>query len=202
MNVDLRSAIGIVKNGGILIFPTDTAFGIGCRIDNEASLRRLYEIRKRPQNKAVPVLFESIEQVKEYILPFDKKVESLMHKHWPGALTIVLKCKTDRVPGLVRGGGDTLGVRIPDYDLVLELIRMVGVPIVGTSANTSGGQTPFSLEELDRSLVNQVDGALIEKPVQGDALNKANAKKQVSTVIDCTQIPWKILRQGAVNISL
>lgn len=190
MNVSLKKAVEVIKGGGILIFPTDTAFGIGCRIDNETAVKRLFEIRKRPKDKAVPVLFDSIGTVRKYVLPFDKNVQSLMKKHWPGALTIVLKCRTNRIPSLVRGGGDSLGVRIPNHELVLELIQNVGVPIIGTSANVAGGPTPFSLDELDKNLMNQADGVLTGK----------TKGKSVSTVIDCTTTSWKILRQGGVSI--
>ena len=99
---ELNKAIEIIKQGGIVIYPTDTAFGIGCRVDSEESLNRLFEIRKRPETKAMPVLFDSISQVKDYVLPFDSDVESLMNKHWPGALTIVLPCKTEKVPSSVK----------------------------------------------------------------------------------------------------
>src|SRR5690348_2056417 len=118
---DLEQAIEIIKDGGIVIFPTDTAYGIGCRIDNEKSLERLFNLRKRPENKAMPVLFDSMEWVKEFVLPFDSDVEKLMEKYWPGALTIVLPCDVSKVPSLIRGGGETLGVRIPDNNFVLDL---------------------------------------------------------------------------------
>ena len=192
MNISLEEAVKIIEKGGIIIFPTDTAFGIGCRIDSEQATERLFEIRKRPKDKAVPVLFESIERVKEYALPFDQEVENLMNKYWPGALTIVLKCKVYKVPNLARGGKDTLGVRIPNYKPLIELIKKVGVPIIGTSANFAGKPTPFTIDELDQGLVKQVDGVL-----QGVSLQKGN--KQTSTVVDCTSKLWKILRQGSVK---
>lgn len=201
MNLSLNQAIKIVGGGGIIIFPTDTAFGIGCRIDSEASVKRLFEIRKRPKDKAVPVLFDSVEKVREYVLPFDIEVENLMKKHWPGALTIVLKCKVPRVSGLVRGSGDTLGVRIPNYKPLRDLIKNISVPIVGTSANFAGEKTPFTFNELDKNLVKQTDGVMIgpaNQALQGASLQK----KQISTVIDCTEKKWRILREGAVKIDL
>ena len=91
MEQEILKAIDIFKNGGIVIFPTDTAFGIGCRIDDEKAIQRLFKICKRPQSMATPVLVESEEMAKRYIEDVPKDVHELMEKYWPGALTIVLK---------------------------------------------------------------------------------------------------------------
>lgn len=185
---ELDQAIKIVRNGGIIIYPTDTAFGIGCRLGDEKAIERLFKIRKRPIEKAMPVLFSSISQVKNYV-EVPKKVEKMMIKYWPGALTLVLECKPEKVPSLVMGGGKTLGVRIPNHDTALDLIKGVSAPIIGTSANFAGEKTPFSLKGLDKSLIKLVDFVL-EGKTRG--VNKS------STVVDCTTIPWKIIRQGDV----
>src|SRR5579863_6213760 len=109
---DIAKAVQILKDGGIVIFPTDTAFGIGCRIDDENAVKRLFTLRKSPETKAVPVLVSDLSMAQEYLEPVPQEViEKLVKAHWPGALTIVLKSKTDKVPSLVRGGTDTLGVR-------------------------------------------------------------------------------------------
>src|SRR3990167_257366 len=107
----LDKAIDVMKQGGIVIFPTDTAFGIGCRMDDEKAVAKLFKIKKRPSDKAVPVLFENVPMVDEYVLPYDASIKRLMREYWPGALTIILPCRTSKVPSLVRGGGKTLGVR-------------------------------------------------------------------------------------------
>jgi len=191
MSKDIEKAIKVLKEGGIVIFPTDTAFGIGCRIDDETAIKRLFEIRKRPEKQAVAVLIDSLEMVQEYLLPISEEVkERLIKRYWPGALTIVLPCRTDKVPKLVRGGGNTLGVRIPNHPVIREIIREVGVPILGPSANFHGKETPYKFEQLDPELV-----AMIDYIVPGlCSVGKA------STVIDCSQKPWKILREGAVKI--
>src|SRR3990167_6731761 len=102
-----QKALEVLKDGGIVIFPTDTAFGIGCRIDNEKSIERLFKIRNRPENMAVPVLVNSVEMAKQYLMPITHDVQKKLIKvYWPGALTIVLPCRTDNVPSLVRGMGE------------------------------------------------------------------------------------------------
>ncbi|MCL5438414.1 MAG: L-threonylcarbamoyladenylate synthase [Patescibacteria group bacterium] len=191
MDDRISKAVDILEDGGIVIFPTDTAFGIGCRIDNEKAIKRLFDVRKRPETKAVPVLVGSLEIAQRYLLPIPKKViDKLIKPYWPGALTIILRCKTDKVLSLVRGNNSTLGVRMPDHPIPISLIKRLEVPILGSSANFSGGKTPYEFEDLDPELIKMVDYVL-----PGEcSINK------ISTVIDCTKIPWKILREGAVKI--
>ncbi len=192
-NLNIKEAIDVLKNGGIVVFPTDTAYGIGCRIDNEKAVKRLFEIRKRPPTKATPVLVDTVKMAQDYLQPIPKEViNNLIEPYWPGALTIVLPCKTEKIPELVRGKSTTLGVRIPNHPLARTLIRELGLPILGPSANFHGKKTPYSFEELDSRLLKLVDCV-----VQGEVLFK-----QASTVIDCTQKPWKILREGAVSLEL
>ncbi len=188
---NITKAIQILKDGGVVIFPTDTAFGIGCRIDDEDAVERLFAIRKRPETKAVPVLVSSLHMAQEYVQVVPPEViQKLMQPFWPGALTIVLQSKIEKVPSLVRGGTETMGVRVPDHLTTLALINGVDVPLVGTSANFAGGETPYTFGSLDKELVKLVDFV-----VQGEC-----HAKEASTVIDCTVNPWKVLRQGAIKI--
>ena len=193
MKGNIEQAIKILKQGGIVIFPTDTAFGIGCRIDNIKSIERLFKIRKRPKNKPTPVLVDSIEMAQEYLLPIDKQVKNLIKKYWPGALTIILPCKLQKVTELVRGNGNTLGVRMSDHPIVLELVRSVGVPLLAPSANFQGDKTPFRFEDLNSDLISLVDFVLS---------GTTNNYKKPSTIIDCSVAPWKILRKGAIKLDL
>lgn len=191
MQRKIQRASMILKNGGIIVFPTDTAFGIGCRIDSKEAVKRLFEIRKRPKDQAVPVLVDTVEMAQKYLLPIPEDVmEKLIRPYWPGALTIVLPCRVDKVPSLVRGESQTLGVRIPNHFLVRSLIQEIGVPILGPSANFHGEKTPYKVEEINPDLIKVVDYV-----VSGECLTC-----QESTVIDCSQKPWKILRQGAIKI--
>ena len=188
-----KKAIEIVKNGGIIIFPTDTAFGIGCRIDSAESIARLFELRRRPETKASPVLVDTVMMAQKYLKPISQDIlEKLIEPYWPGALTIVLPCLTDKVPTLVCGGGKTIGVRIPNHPIIRRIIRESGVPILGSSANFAGGMTPYRIEDLDPDLVKLVDYV-----IPGEC-----SVKQASTVIDCSVTPWKVLREGAVKLPL
>ncbi|OGH16547.1 MAG: threonylcarbamoyl-AMP synthase [Candidatus Levybacteria bacterium RIFCSPHIGHO2_02_FULL_40_18] len=191
MNKNLLKALETVKKGGIIIFPTDTAFGIGCRVDDEKTVERLFQIRKRPKEKAVPVLASSINMVEDYVEYIKPDVRKLMGKYWPGALTLVLPAKVERVSNLIRGGGKTIGIRIPDHDSILRVIRAVGVPILGPSANLAGEKTPFKMSDLDPNLVRLVDFVLH---------GRCKIKKP-STVLDVSKKPWKVIRQGAVRLT-
>lgn len=185
-------AVEVLKNGGIVTFPTDTAFGIGCVIDNEEAVKRLFKIRKRPPTQATPVLVDTVKMAQDYLEPISQEViDKLIEPYWPGALTIVLEAKIDKVPKLVRGSTLTLGVRIPNHPVARSIIRNVGKPILGPSANFHGKKTPYSFEELDPELVKLVDYV-----VPGEC-----AVKNASTVIDCSTTPWKVLREGHINLS-
>src|SRR5579862_9197242 len=133
MNDQINKAVEVLNNGGIIIYPTDTAFGIGCRIDKKNAIERLFEIRKRPITQATPVLINSIEMAKEYVTQIPQNVKELMEKYWPGALTIVLPCQAEKVHPFVRGNGNNIGIRIPDNQIILSIISKIGIPILGPS---------------------------------------------------------------------
>lgn len=193
MNKQIQKAAEVLNNGGIIIFPTDTAYGIGCRIDNKEAIEKLFKIRNRPANQPTPVLISDLEMAKKYLKEIPKNVEDqLMNKFWPGGLTVILESKLSHVPVLVRGGKKSLGVRIPDHKDVRTLIKLVGVPILGPSANFHGDVTPYKLKDVSKELVGLVDYVL-----EGECF-----LNEPSTVIDCTKNPWRVLRMGAVNINI
>ena len=188
----VKKAIEVFKNGGIVIFPTDTAIGIGCRIDNEETIKKLFKIRRRSENKPMLVLVDSVKMAQNYLLPISEEIkEKLIRPYWPGKLTIILKCDPDKVPFPVRDERSTLGVRFPNEPTLLALIGGVGVPIVAPSANFAGEKTPFKLKDLNPKLIKQADYVLDKK---------ISLKEKLSTIIDCTVEPWKIIREGAIKI--
>lgn len=187
----IKKAVGVVKQGGIIIFPTDTAFGIGCRLDRPDTVQKLFLLRNRPETKATPVLVDTVLMAQSYLEPIPQDViDRLVEPYWPGALTVVLPCLTDKVPSLARGGGLTMGVRIPNHATTREIIREIGVPLLGPSANFAGEKTPYQLADVNPKLI-----ALVDYVVPGEC-----SVKQASTVIDASQSPWKILRKGAVTV--
>jgi len=190
MDNHIHEAIRVLGEGGIVIFPTDTAFGIGCRLDMHRSVDRLFKLRRRPASQAMPVLVDSITMALTYLDQPGHIVRHLMNMHWPGGLTIVAPCKTNLVYSPIRGNGATIGVRQPDHETTLAIIKGAGVPLLGSSANFHGKDTPHRLEDLDPELVAQVDYV-----VPGVC-----AQKKASTVVDTTVTPPVIIREGAVTL--
>ena len=190
MENDIQQAIKVVRAGGVIIYPTDTAFGIGCRIDNHEVVDRLFKIRRRPVTQAMPVLVSSMDMALAYFDSPSDIVRRMMEQHWPGALTIVAHYKKDLIYSPICAGGATVGLRMPNHDIPIKIIEAVGVPILGPSANFHGEPTPYRFEDLDRELVKLVDYV-----VTGKCLIK-----QASTVVDCSVEPYKIIRQGAVKL--
>lgn len=190
---EIKKAVAILKSGGVGVFPTDTAYGVGCRIDNKSAVDWLFEVKKRPKDMAVPVLVNSVNMAKGYIdESFLDSFCELASQYWPGGLTIVVKVKKELIYVLVRGGGGTVGFRMADSQVVEGLIEGVGVPIIGTSANFYGKETAFSFEELNPEFIEIVDFVI-----------KGECKlKKPSTVVDITSQPYKLIRKGAVEVKI
>lgn len=191
---DIQKAILILKQGGLVVFPTDTAFAVSCRMDDKKAVERLFKWRKRPASQAAPVLTEDmVKMVQRYLLPIPEEVtNALIEPYWPGALTIVLPCKIKKVLKMVRGSGKTLGVRIPGHPIARHLIRKTDVPLLGPSANFHGASTPYRYQDLDKEFLKGVDLVLEGECPIG----------LISTVVDCSEKPWKIIRNGAVQLNI
>lgn len=190
MKNKIEDVIERFKKGKVGIFPTDTAFGIGCRMDNEDAVRRVYQIRNRPTDKSLLVLVSSVDMAEEYVDISESVRTTFIDKFWPGGLTIIFNCKKDKVPGVVNSNSNTLAVRLPDHKLLRAIIDKVGVPLVAPSANFSGENTPYTFSEIDPHLMQKVDFVL----------NGVCTMEGVSTIIDVTKKPWEIVRQGVVSV--
>lgn len=189
---DTQKAIKIFKEGGVVIFPTDTAFGIGCRMDDKKAVERIFNIKRRAYSEALLVLVDSIEMAQEYVeIPAEAR-EKLVNKYWPGGLSIFFKTKNGKVPGVVTANSNILAVRWPKHKDMEEIIRQVGVPIIATSANRSGEATPYKLKDVDQEILKQADAVL---------MGECTYEKE-STIVDTTIKPWKFIRHGAVEVKL
>lgn len=135
----IKKAVKILKSGGVIAFPTETVFGIGALLNKPRAIRRIFKIKKRPKNKPLQILVANMKQALE-LGKFSSKALKLTKKNWPGPLTLLVY-KTKKVPKLITGGTDKVGLRMPAHKTILSLIRKVG-PIVSTSANISG-EKPF-----------------------------------------------------------
>ncbi len=178
--LEIKKAAAVLKSGGVVIFPTDTVYGIGCRIDNQKAVNRIYKIKSRSNSQPFPVLVSSIKQV-ESIATLNESARRLIEKYWPGGLTIILNSKE---------GNQKIGFRMPRSSMVSLLIDLVGKPIIGTSANFHGQPPAASFEKLDPKLIKLAD--FVIKGKSGGGVE--------STVVDATVDPIKILRKGAIAL--
>ena len=182
MSDQISRAVEVLKNGGIIIFPTDTVWGIGVAADNKAAIKKFYEIKKRGSNKPTAILVASLEQALK-LGQFSNEARKVAERYWPGALTLVVQAED----------GGTIGLRVPKFKLVQELCRRLGGGILAGSANFAGEEAPTKRENLNLELVKLVD-MVVEGPFD------SAQGKPASTVVDTTVEPWKILRQGSVEV--
>lgn len=185
----LKKSINALSSGGVIAFPTDTVYGIGCLVNNHSAISRLYEIKKRSEEKAIPVLIGEFSQLEEVANFISKKSQLLSEAFWPGALTIVF-IKSGNLPESI-SQYTTIGIRMPDYPWLRELMAQVG-PLAVTSANLSGQESAKTSEEVS----NQLDGK-IDLIIDG-GLCKGGVP---STIVDCTKDKIQILREGAIPYS-
>ncbi len=188
----IKKAVVILRKGGVVAFPTDTVYGLGTGIYNEIGIKRIYEIKKRSTGVALPVLLADASQLHEVAKDLPASAWKLIKEFMPGGLTLIVY-RSRVVSDLITAGGDTVAVRIPDHPVPRALIKGVGMPIVGTSANISGKPTLISAEDVRRELGGNVDLVI-------DAFPAPNGKE--STVVDVAGDIPVILREGAISRSL
>ncbi len=191
-SVDFKKVVDVFKKGGVVIFPTDTAFGIGCRMDDKNAVQRVFDIKQRSLDNAVLVLVDNTEMAEKYVIIPDRVRRELVGKYWPGGLSIFFKTKPGVVPSIVTAGSNVLAVRLPDHADMQKIIHEVGVPIVATSANKSGEETPYTREDINPHMLEEVDFVLTGECTY----------KNESTIIDTIKNPWKVIREGAVKVSI
>lgn len=188
----IEEAIDVIKKGGTIIFPTDTVYGLGCDATNEKAVERIFRIKKRPENKPIPVLISDIEMAKQFSY-FDKSAEKILLSVWPGPVTVVLQKKINSLPELVSAGKATVGLRIPDYKIAHFLTAKCNVPLAATSANITG--KPAS-NEIDKVL-----GQFEKMSSRPDLVLDAGDLKFAapSTILDLSKGKPIITRVGSVN---
>lgn len=152
---EMDEVIECLQAGGVAAFPTDTVYGLGVIYDDEKALERLKEAKGRPENKPIPLMISNLKQI-ESVAVVTEKAKKLIQKFMPGAFTIILK-KRENVPAYVTNGFDTIGIRMPDDDFILELMNRIGKPMLVTSANMSGMPTGTTFMEVIEQLEGRID---------------------------------------------
>lgn len=190
-NPNNRSVAAILlREGGVIAYPTDTVYGLGAVVFNRAAVSTVFVIKGRDRTQGLPILIASESQLREVAINVSDVALALANRFWPGDLTLVFKRHPD-LPAAVTGGGDTVAVRLPDHPCPQSLISACGSPITGTSANKHGGPQPTSAEEVQRQLGNRLSLVLDDGPSIGNA---------PSTILDVTASPARLLRLGSLSI--
>jgi L-threonylcarbamoyladenylate synthase len=174
---DLKKAVKAIKEGKVLVCPTDTVYGLICAANNKKAVDRLFKIKKRSRNKPIPIFVKDIKMAKRFAY-INRNQEDFLKKIWPGKVTAVLKSKKKI---------KTIGIRIPDYRFILSLIKK-SFPLAESSANISGKPASTKIKEVIKQFKNQK----YQPDLVIDAGNLLPSKP--STVIDLTIWPPKILR--------
>ena len=186
---EVAQGVTCLKAGELVVFPTDTLYGVGADVFNVIALRRVFELKGRPLGLALPVLVSAWDQVESVAQDIPEIGCRLAQRFWPGPLTLVLP-RSGRLPDLVTGGLDTVAVRMPDHSIPLALAREFGGPITGTSANPSGGANLLTLEEVEAQLAHGVGYIIRCGPAPAGV---------PSTVVDVTTGTPRLVREGAIS---
>ncbi|MFQ5861241.1 MAG: L-threonylcarbamoyladenylate synthase [Dehalococcoidia bacterium] len=186
----ITQAVAILQGGGVVAFPTDTLYGLGASIFSTEGVRRVFQIKRRGAYQALPVLLSGLGDLGQVALEVPELAWKLAARFWPGPLTLVVR-KAATVPGLLTGGKETLAVRVPDHPVPIALIRQLGTPITGTSANRSGGPAPRTAAGVRRQLGDAVELVIDGGTTPGDL---------PSTIVEVTGPVAQVLRVGALPL--
>lgn len=188
---ELNKIKKILDNDGVIIFPTDTVYGIACNCFSEKAIKKIFDIKKRPANKPINVLSNSLDKIKLVSKNISEKEEILINEYMPGALTIILD-KNEKVPEILTAGLETIGVRIPKNNISLRILESVSYPLATTSANISGDSAGIEitdfLEEFDGVVDAIIDGGETDLKVASTIVRVESDNK------------LKIIREGTLKI--
>lgn len=193
-NVDeseLNKIKKILDNDGVIIFPTDTVYGIACNCFSEKAIKKVFDIKKRPENKPINVLSNNLDKIKLVSKNISEKEKFLIDKYMPGALTIILD-KNEKVSDILTAGLDTIGVRIPKNNISLRILENVSYPLATTSANISGDSAGIKITDF----LKEFDG-VVDAIIDGGETDL----KVASTIVRVeSDNKLKIIREGTLKI--
>ena len=186
----IKQAVAILKQSGLVAYPTDTVYGLGACMTDIAAVERIFQVKGRPKGMALPVLLADQAQIEQIVTSVPPAAQLLADAFFPGALTIILP-KSDVVPDIITGGGKTVAFRIPNHPVPIALIKQLGKPIVGTSANLSGLDSALNAAEVKKQIGDKIDMVIDGGRCPGGI---------ESTVVDLSGVKPVIRRQGAISI--
>jgi len=185
----LSLAVDILKNSGVIAFPTETFYGIGAKFDRDDALRTIYEIKKRPQEKAMPLIIGERDLLSVIALEVSSAASVLMDTFWPGPLTLILPAR-ETISDYITAGTHTVAVRIPGESFALRLAQTAHFPITATSANLSGLPPARDIETILGYFGDRID-LIIDAGTTPGGLP--------STIVDVRGADLKVLREGVIG---
>ena len=197
--IDIQSAAVRLKTGGLVAFPTETVYGLGADAENEEAVARIYSVKGRPSDHPLIVHIHSVEQMHYWAIDVPDYAERLVQSFWPGPMTLILP-RSNAAKDFITGSQDSVGLRIPDNEVALELLRVFmelgGKGVAAPSANRFGKVSPTTKQAVIEELSEFLDS---------DDLVLEGGESRVgieSTIIDCTGFSPKILRPGSITMEM
>ena len=187
-------AAEILRSGGLAALPTETVYGLGASALNEDAVKRIFEVKGRPQDNPLIIHVAGPEALAEWCEDVPEAAYRLAERFWPGPLTLVLRCRKTgevHIPDRVTAGLDTVAVRCPDHPATLAVIRLAGVPVAAPSANLSGKPSTTTAEHCLQDLEGRVEAVLDGGPCRVGL---------ESTILDLTVDPPRVLRPGGITL--
>lgn len=185
----IQQAASVIRQSGVVVFPTETVYGLGANALDPVGAQKIYQIKGRPSNNPLIVHVANLDQLSQLTPGLSDQAKLVIKYFWPGPLTLILP-KSPQVPDVVTAGGPTVAVRMPDHPIALALIESAGTPIAAPSANTSGYLSPTNFLDVYADL-----GDKVELLIDGGGCEVGLE----STVLDLTSEPPMILRPGAIT---
>lgn len=188
---ELVDVVEVLNEGGIVIFPTDTVYGVACNCRNEESIKKLFEIKKRPMYKPINVLTDDISKIKLITKKVHDKEKRLIEKYMPGALTVIME-KNEEIPNILTAGLETIGVRIPNNKIALSILEKFDYPLAVTSVNISGEKDGIEVDDFIDEFEDKVD-IIID-----------GGKSEIgipSTIVKVTDDNIEVVRKGTIEIN-
>ncbi|HMK55343.1 MAG TPA: L-threonylcarbamoyladenylate synthase [Dissulfurispiraceae bacterium] len=187
----VRLSVSKLFDGGIIAYPTETLYGLGAKYDNNAALARLFELKRRPRERTLPIIIGCVEQLEILANAVNETAEGLIRRFWPGPLTLVFDAKSGLNEHITCNG--KIAVRIPGRSFALDLARSAGFPITATSANISGEPAAGNISMIETYFDHKLDLAVDG----GEAIGSVP-----STIVDVTGETAVVLREGAISASV
>ena len=187
---ELENVIKVIIDGGVVIFPTDTVYGVAANSLDETAIKKLFDLKERNDNKPICVLTSSVDKIKKIAYVRDEE-QKIIDKYMPGALTIILD-KKEIVSDVLTSGLKTVGVRIPNNEIALRILDKLEYPLATTSANISGMEAAVKKEDLIKEFEGKVD-IIIDGGITD--------LKVSSTIVKIKNNEIKVLRQGTIKIT-